>query len=215
MTFYRRNLPHWQPNGAKFFITFGLAGSLPKSALEKIKQERVILERLTSQDENNDSLTYRRIKYQKIFQKYEHLLHGNTSGPTWLSDPEIAAIIKESIHYRDEKDYILYSYCIMHNHVHLVFQHISNKIKEVKDVYPITDILASLKKYTARLCNQKLKRSGIPFWHPESYDRVIRDSDELQRVIHYTLYNPVKAGFVEKWTDWPNSYCKKDFIDLF
>ncbi|WP_395070748.1 transposase [Gracilimonas sp.] len=119
------------------------------------------------------------------------------------------------MHFRDQIKYNLYAYCIMPNHVHLVFQHLSNSTKETKDVYPVTDILASLKKYTARLCNQKLSRTGNPFWHPESYDRVVRDSSELHRVIHYTLYNPVKAGLITNWKEWPNSYCKNEFRDLF
>ena len=40
MSFYKRNLPHWQPSGAEYFITFRLAGSLPAEAVAKIKSEK-------------------------------------------------------------------------------------------------------------------------------------------------------------------------------
>ena len=40
MSFYKRNLPHWQPSGAEYFVTFRLAGSLPAEAVAKIRNER-------------------------------------------------------------------------------------------------------------------------------------------------------------------------------
>jgi len=102
----------------------------------------------------------------------------------------------------------------MSNHVHIVFRHLPENDPN-ENAYPITEIMASLKKYTARLANLSLNRTGQPFWHPESYDRVVRDSDELYNVIFYTLNNPVKAGLVEHWQDWPNSYCKDEFLEWF
>ena len=37
--FYRRKLPHIQPQGATFFVTFRLAGSLPDAVIELLKAE--------------------------------------------------------------------------------------------------------------------------------------------------------------------------------
>jgi REP element-mobilizing transposase RayT len=73
--------------------------------------------------------------------------------------------------------------------------------------YKLTAILASLKKYTALRVNRELNRSGT-FWQDESYDRVIRDDQELERTIVYVLQNPVKAGLVNSWEDWQWNYCK-------
>lgn len=36
---YKRNLPHIQPIGATFFVTYNLFGSLPAPLLEKWKEE--------------------------------------------------------------------------------------------------------------------------------------------------------------------------------
>jgi REP element-mobilizing transposase RayT len=54
-----------------------------------------------------------------------------------------------------------------------------------------------------------LGRSG-PFWQHENYDHVIRDEGELERIIQYVIYNPVKAGLTDDWKQWKWTYCKYD-----
>lgn len=39
-TFYRRNFPHIRPKDGTFFITFRLAGSLPKHIIERLRRCR-------------------------------------------------------------------------------------------------------------------------------------------------------------------------------
>ena len=68
--------------------------------------------------------------------------------------------------------------------------------------------MMSLKRYTARQCNDILGREG-QFWQHESYDHVIRNQAEWERIIKYVLDNPVKAGLVEKWDDWPWTYLRE------
>jgi hypothetical protein len=53
----------------------------------------------------------------------------------------------------------------------------------------------SLKRFTARRCNEILGRRGS-FWQDESYDHCVRGEDELSRIIEYVELNPVKAGLV-------------------
>jgi hypothetical protein len=38
--YYNRNLPHFQPPEGVFFLTFRLAGSLPKEIIEQMKFEK-------------------------------------------------------------------------------------------------------------------------------------------------------------------------------
>lgn len=99
----------------------------------------------------------------------------------------------------------------MPNHVHLVFKH----IKAVGQTdYPVTKILSSLKRYTARQANKVLNRKG-QFWQHESFDRVIRNREELESIIRYVLNNPVKANLVKEWQDWQHSFCKPEFKNDF
>lgn len=43
--YYRRNLPHIQPEGATLFITFRLANSLPKEVIEQLRIEKEATEK--------------------------------------------------------------------------------------------------------------------------------------------------------------------------
>jgi putative transposase len=52
------------------------------------------------------------------------------------------------------------------------------------------------------------------FWEHESYDRLVRDRNELYRVVQYILQNPVKVGLRQHWQDWKYSYIKPDYNDF-
>lgn len=41
--YYKRNLPHYQPGNADYFVTFRLANSLPKKVIDNLKNEYSIL----------------------------------------------------------------------------------------------------------------------------------------------------------------------------
>jgi REP element-mobilizing transposase RayT len=208
MYFYKRNLPHWHPPNAEFFITFRLADSLPKSAIVKLK--------LLQESLKNSNVEAEKIQ-RAIFYKYEDLLDGAEYGPQWLSQNAFANIIADSIMYRNNKEYDLYCFCIMSNHVHLVFK-MYELVEYDKAIFnqptPLTKVLKELKRYTANEANKILGRRG-QFWQHESYDRVIRNNKELERTIRYTLNNPVKAGLIKHWQDWEFSYCKTEFKSLF
>ncbi|MCI0525118.1 MAG: hypothetical protein L0Y75_07630 [Acidobacteria bacterium] len=72
----------------------------------------------------------------------------------------------------------------------------------------LASIMDSLKGWTARRCNRALNRRG-QFWQHESYDHVIRNQPEWERVVNYVVNNPVKAGLVTGWPDWKWTYCRQ------
>ncbi len=65
--------------------------------------------------------------------------------------------------------------------------------------------MQSFKGYTAHKANRLLCRKEA-FWQHESYDHWVRDENELARIVKYIINNPVKAGLVEHWEDWPWTY---------
>jgi putative transposase len=227
--FRRRKLPHIHPPGAILFVTFRLAGSIPKSVLKTWKAEKTWLElqikRVSSElavNKTSEILNHQaRLNafHRRWFREYEEILDKADHGPTWLRDKRVARSVADSLEYRDGKVYRLDAYCIMSNHVHVVFQPFlderSLSLKkdagrlayESKDP-PLDVIMHSLKSYTANEANKILSRSG-PFWETESYDRVVRDSREYYRVKAYVLNNPVKAGLVKHWREWPWSWKRK------
>ena len=215
MEFYRRKLPHWQISGAEYFITIRLAGSLPVHVVKELQQIRrqISMKQLSQKNSVEDENFKNRIA-SKLFQKYEKYLDEGNTGPTWLNQVEVAKIVADSIHFRDGNDYDLYAYCIMSNHVHLVFRHLKKSKKKscISRLLPVTRIMKNLKSYTGLQANKILNRKGS-FWQDESFDRLIRNETELENVIRYTIYNPVKAYLVKGWKDWSYTYCKKDFLE--
>jgi putative transposase len=221
-TYYRRSLPHYQPPGYTFFITFRLAGSLPKIVVEQLKCDYEKGLKFFA-GLKNDKVKYERYResQEKYFEQFDSFLDKSKSGKFWLRDERIASMVKDSIHYRDGKEYSLIAYCIMPNHVHLVFTPIVERFAEsLKGTeqdkihgiernsvspYIVTKILQDLKKYTARESNVLLNRKG-QFWQHESYDHVVRDEDDLRRIVEYVLNNPVKASLIDKPEDWKWSY---------
>jgi REP element-mobilizing transposase RayT len=159
---------------------------------------------------------YRERQFQ-YFLDVDRLLDNTRQGPSWLRQPEVARVVADALHHGDGKDYELLAYCIMPNHVHIVFS-LGEAVQDEMmclDVnftpFPVTRLMGSIKKYTGRLANRILHRSGS-FWQHESYDHVIRDSVELERILWYVLNNPVAAGMTADWTEWKWTYCKRGLL---
>jgi len=197
--YYYRKFPHLQPADGTFFITFRLYGSIPYVILKQYREERaIILKR------NPELLSDFHFNFEKtVFSKYDQIIENPKSGPQYLSNPGIADIFVNAIHYNDHKTYELICYTIMSTHVHII-------LYEIKK--PLFRILQSLKRHTARESNKILKHEGA-FWEKESYDNLVRDNDDLSVKINYVLQNPVKAGLVTNWEDWKYTYCAKEFLD--
>ena len=238
-TYYRRHLPHYQPEGETYHVVFRLAGSIPASVLEELRFQKDLEEKRRLKIENGherDRLA--REYHREYFKRYEQLLDGHLRGPFWLRKPEIAEIVAGSIKSLDKKKYDLIAFSIMPNHVHMVFELVrrfSEPTPNGRDGVPsntaalrrasdpttgnsgsvvshrVTDIVGSIKKYTSLRANRVLGRRGA-FWRSESYDHVIRDSAELDRTIEYVLMNPVRAGLCNDWREWKWSYVKEAYL---
>jgi len=137
-----------------------------------------------------------------------------TESPRWLAHPEVACIIAREIHAFDGEYYKLLAYTIMPNHIHLLVNSlplaVSPQHRGTTAPYPLADTLKRLKGRTARYANQALGRSGA-FWQHESYDHVVRDAGELERILCYILANPVNAGLVSHWGEWPHTFVIDEF----
>ena len=194
--FHRRNLPHIYIPERTYFVTFRLKDSLP---LQKILE-------LKSSAEFNSAPQSKSEKYEKdkkFFAKYDELLNKSNFGKCYLKNEKVAEIVVSTIQFLNKKDYNLIAYCIMPNHVHLLFT-LRERSRSVDK------IMQSIKRYSAREINRLVKRSGS-LWQAESYDHVVRDEDELLRIIQYVMNNPVKAGLVEDWKDWKHTFVSEEY----
>lgn len=207
--YYERQLPHLQPPGATLFVTFRLANSIPITVQRELRTEtdrlNALYATITDSEERERFVSQ---EQRRLFGKWDNTLHTVHYGPTWLQNSQVANLVVESLHYRDGRVYTLGTFCIMPNHVHVVFTPLR---KSDGTYHAIAAIMHSLKRYTARQANLVLGRTGT-FWQHESYDHVIRSAAEGQRILTYVLNNPVKAGLVQEWGEWPWSYCSPDFV---
>ena len=129
-------------------------------------------------------------------------MHNNSSaGDKVLTRPDIAKINEDKLHEIDGKDYNLICYCIMPNHIHLVFSLLKNN-------RGISKIMQSIKGASSREINKILNTEGR-LWQDESFDRLVRDDLELYNIINYVINNPVEAQLVNNWKDWKHIYINK------
>jgi putative transposase len=131
----------------------------------------------------------------QAFLAVDRLLDQARTGPLHLHRPEIAAVVVEAIQYRSDcrSQYELHAYVVMPNHVHLL----------ITPAISTSEIMQSLKRFTARRANQALGLTGQPFWQDESYDRLVRNTVEFQRIMNYIERNPVVAGLAESGEAFP------------
>jgi len=184
-------LPHWYRKNATYSITFRLADSFPVSVLNDYRKEKETLQErlLVAEKEGNKKLADQlRVEVGLLYSKRIESVLDQGLGEAWMKDPEIAKIIETSIlHFAGEK-YDLGAWCIMPNHVHLLLS--------PKDGYELSDILHSIKRHSAAEANKALGRSG-EFWQKESYDHILRDSDDYWNQRSYILRNPKSAKLVD------------------
>jgi REP element-mobilizing transposase RayT len=117
----------------------------------------------------------------------------NGIGACWLRDPIVAGLMEAALLHFDGLRYRMLAWCVMPNHVHVM--------TEVLEGYALGAIVASWKQFVARMANRHLARSGS-FWHPDYFDRYIRNEDHYHAALTYIEANPVKAGLVSENASW-------------
>jgi REP element-mobilizing transposase RayT len=135
MSYYQRDLPHWQPEGAALFLTWRLQGSLPKEYFESGRDPDPARE----------------------FVRQDRILDKAQTGPTWLKDDRVAESVAEALHHADKvlKLYDLRAWVIMSNHVHLF----------IDPHVPLARINRTVRSFTAREANRILQRTGTFWQH--------------------------------------------------
>ena len=131
----------------------------------------------------------------QAFVAQDRALDRRCSGPLWLRQPRIAALVAEAIQIGEGERhfYELAAWVVMPNHVHLL----------ILPKVPVSILMRWLKGSTARSANLLLGRTGQPFWQDESYDHYARNSIQRDRIIAYIEENPVSAGLVSSAELWP------------
>lgn len=133
------------------------------------------------------------------------------------SDSSKNIIIDSIKYYQQKRGLVLYAYCIMPNHVHLIAKSEGNGI--------LSEILRDLKKFTSRIISQKLeleksiesekalmifKNAGAKLtriknykvWKDGNRPMVLYSNKFIWQKLNYIHNNPVEAGLVENAEDY-------------
>jgi putative DNA methylase len=166
MAYYERRLPHWHVIGKPLFVTFRLKDSLPEG--------REFPSPLTTGES---------------FSAMDRVLDKATSGPIYLSIPEVASMVVRCLRDGESRfhRYQLHSFVVMPNHVHIL----------ATPIVTAEHWLGPLKGFSAYQANRMLGRRDS-FWQRESYDHLVRSPEEFDRIKRYIENNPVRSGLASE-----------------
>ncbi|MCI0478916.1 transposase, partial [Candidatus Uhrbacteria bacterium] len=192
------NLPHWRQEGVTYFVTFRLADSLPQAKLKQWSEERE--QWMAAHPEPHDEQTRR--QYYLLFpERLQNWLDAG-HGSCVLAVPAIKRIVEDALGHFDGDRYRLIESVVMPNHVHALVAPIGEQ--------SLSEILHSWKSFTAleivkvdaasRLVatRPRPRRNGSStlvnrVWQQESFDHIVRNAAQLERIRQYIRDNPKKV----------------------
>ncbi len=153
-----KHLPHMDLKGVYQFVTFRTHDSTDAFL---IKLELQNLENRTRQ------------------MKIDEYLDGSSEG-SYLNGKALA-YLADFLQAKDDFLYELIAFCIMPNHVHMLF----------KPLDELSMIMQRIKGQSSKELNEVLGRKGR-FWLRHYYDKAIRDERHFELVYRYIMNNPLK-----------------------
>jgi len=112
---------------------------------------------------------------------------------------EFVALLHSSC---EESNIPLYAYCVMPDHVHLLISASASK--------GIVDFVREIKSLSTKMAWRHGYSGGI--WQRSFYDHFLRKDEDCRIVANYIVHNPVRAGIVEDWNNYP--FCGSSVYDL-
>jgi REP element-mobilizing transposase RayT len=193
--FARGNLPHWLVADHAYFVTIRLAGTVPRPILMEMQAERDALVKACATEDALTELSRRQ------FLRMENCLNAVDNTRDWLVRPGVPDLILSNLGWLEkERGWHVYAVTVLSNHVHILLRN-----QEGRSGHLLDDI-GFYKSYVAAQSNRMLGRKGT-FWAREGFDHWCRNEDKVKSVARYICANPVKAGLVKVWTDWPWTRC--------
>jgi REP element-mobilizing transposase RayT len=108
---------------------------------------------------------------------------------------ENARLVCENVEFYCTKlEFQLYGYCLMPDHLHVLLSPAESRV-------PVGTWLRQFKSFTTR--QHQLRTGEADFWQRSAHDHVCRTEKTAENVLTYIVNNPVRAGLVDCWQDWP------------
>ncbi|MBV9496265.1 MAG: transposase [Acidobacteria bacterium] len=184
----RARLPHWDVEHGIYAVSWHLGDALPVAAHVRIREEidaEIEFLRIT----RGDLTQAERTEFLKKAQRRLGAALDRSYGSCLLRSESLARIVATALEHFDAQRYELYAWCVMPNHVHVVF----------RSVHPhaLADVVRGWKGYSAHEINKRLNRRG-KLWEDDYFDTTMRNERHFLAAVEYTVSNPLKIGL----TDW-------------
>lgn len=190
ISIHTRHLPHWRQRGATYFVTFRLADALPQVRLNELESLRSHWEYTHPEPRSHADWS----EYARSYLQRTEAWLDEECGACHFRETRWVEDLRGRLHHFQDQRYHLACWVIMPNHTHLVIRPF--------DHYELETLVGAMNGVVARRLNAALGRTD-EVWQQESYDRIIRDVDHLERVIQYIGDNPAKAHLPrEAWRRW-------------
>jgi alanyl-tRNA synthetase/REP element-mobilizing transposase RayT len=122
-----------------------------------------------------------------------------------ILSPEARTIVLDSFRHFDQKRYHLFAVCVMPDHVHGLLQ---PAIKQQKGTegplvfWPVSDLMHSIKSFSANEINKLEDKKGVPVWEKESFDRLMRSDSDVEEKYFYICRNAWKDYVADQNEDY-------------
>jgi len=116
--------------------------------------------------------------------------------------PAERGLVLDVLRQLDDDLYELHAAVVMPDHSHAMVQPAEIDHGEFVS---LSKVAHRLKGASAHAINQHRDVRGA-IWASERMDRVLRNEKEYEQKLRYILTNPVKAGLVSRWEDYPWIY---------
>ncbi len=139
---------------------------------------------------------------------YHVILRGINRQAFFEDDEDREKFLSCLLYYKKVCDYLLYGYCLMDNHIHLL-------IKEGAE--PIGKVMKRIGVSYVLWYNRKYERCG-PLFQDRFKSEVVESDEYLLTALRYIHQNPLKAGIIEniamyRWSSYHEYVSQSKIIE--
>jgi REP element-mobilizing transposase RayT len=188
VAFWSGRLPHWEVVGGRYFVTIHLAGAIPVAGQERVRALAAEARQHPERDSSGRLKVHRRVfaEMERWLDRAEHVAH--------LREPRMADMVMAAVTFRHDRVWNMIEYVVMPSHLHLFFELPGGGLKQHVEQF---------KRWTGHEAARLLGVDGRRFWQDEWFDHWSRSAEEDERIVRYIRLNPVRAGLVSDYRDWP------------
>ncbi len=189
IAFWHGRLPHWEVEDGRYFITMHLSGAIPAQGRDRLRMIAAELAKMRRQ-------TPQWLELQRsVFREMECWLDRAGWSPHFAV-ASVATMAVEAIEHRNHGgDWTMLAYVVMPTHLHLFCEIGARGLKVT---------LEDFKRWTGHQGMKLLPQlPSDSFRQREWFDHWSRSDEEDERIVAYIRNNPVKAGLVADYRQWP------------